>query len=133
MSNKTILQTNNANLASYTDRVTALINVANSLPEVSGGSGEDLSTELTTQDTLLTELETVLAGKAAAGGSGGHGNLPQPGCGADAGCDRETPALQGECHHQSDGYRRRHSGSGAGHGILHFRCANCADELHCLL
>lgn len=34
------------------------------------GSGEDLSTELATQDNLITELETVLASKAAGGGSG---------------------------------------------------------------
>lgn len=34
-----------------------------------GGTTEDLSTELTTQDTLLTELATVLASKASGGGS----------------------------------------------------------------
>ena len=39
MSNKTQLQTNNTNLASYTDRVTALIDVANGLPEAGGSSG----------------------------------------------------------------------------------------------
>ena len=68
MSNKTILQTNNTNLASYTDRVNALITKANNLPEA-GGSVEDITSEITTQDTLLTELENILANKAAGEGS----------------------------------------------------------------
>lgn len=37
------------------------------------GSAEDLSAELTEQDSLLTELATVLAGKAAGGGESGGG------------------------------------------------------------
>ena len=75
MSNKTILQTNNTNLASYTDRVTALISKANSLPEAGGGT-EDLSSELTTQNNLITTQEatidsiiSALQGKASGGGS----------------------------------------------------------------
>lgn len=44
MSNKTQLQTNNTNLASYTDRVSALIDVANSLPEAGGSGGGSVDT-----------------------------------------------------------------------------------------
>ena len=44
------------------------------------GSGEDLTAELTTQDALITELQTVLAGKAAGGGSGGGGSLSTDWC-----------------------------------------------------
>jgi hypothetical protein len=44
MSNKTQLQTNNTNLASYTDRVSALIDVANSLPEAGGSGGGSVET-----------------------------------------------------------------------------------------
>lgn len=49
MSNKTQLQTNNTNLASYIDRVTALIDMANGLPEAdgSGGSVETCNVEIT--------------------------------------------------------------------------------------
>lgn len=70
MSNKTQLQTNNTNLASYTDRVTALITKASSLPDAGSGSGsEDLETELTTQENLISQLSTILDSKAS-GGSG---------------------------------------------------------------
>lgn len=53
MSNKTTLQTNNTNLASYTDRVAAMINVANALPEAgsgenTGGGGSDGNVETCT-------------------------------------------------------------------------------------
>lgn len=71
MSNKTILQTNNTNLASYTDRVTALINTANSLPEAGGGSTEDLEAELAAQETLIANITTALQNKASGGSGGG--------------------------------------------------------------
>lgn len=44
MSNKITLQTNNTNLASYTDRVTALISVANNLPAAGSGDGSQIYT-----------------------------------------------------------------------------------------
>lgn len=52
MSNKTQLQTNNTNLASYTDRVNALIDMANSLPEAGGSGGGAVET------CTVTFLET---------------------------------------------------------------------------
>lgn len=60
MSNKTQLQTNNTNLAFCTDRVTALIDMANGLPEA-GGSVETCTVALSysyTGDCVLV-WETV--------------------------------------------------------------------------
>mgnify|MGYP007053685111 CR=1 FL=1 len=62
MSNKTILQTNNTNLASYTDRVAALINVANSLPDAgsggsSGGGIETCTLSLTSNSPWSMPIE----------------------------------------------------------------------------
>ena len=52
MSNKTTLQTNNTNLASYSDRVAALINIANSLPEAgSGGASIETCTVTFSRET----------------------------------------------------------------------------------
>lgn len=54
MSNKTTLQSNNTNLASCTDRVTALINVVNELPDAGGGSAYYAKGTLTTSSDLKT-------------------------------------------------------------------------------
>jgi hypothetical protein len=57
------LETNTASLQT-------ILNTVNSLPSAGSGTTEDLSSEITTQDALLSELEDVLANKAS-GGSGG--------------------------------------------------------------
>ena len=54
MSNKTQLQTNNINLASYTDRVNALVEVANGLPEA-GVNLPELTSPATAEEIFLNK------------------------------------------------------------------------------
>lgn len=70
MSNKSQLQTNNTNLDALITRVNTAKNTAASLPNA-GSATEDLNTELTTQEDLISQLSTILDSKASGGSSGG--------------------------------------------------------------
>ena len=76
MSNKSQLQTNNTNLDDLITRVNTAKNTAASLPNA-GSATEDLNTELTTQEDLISQLSTILDSKASGGSSG----LSSPVCG----------------------------------------------------
>lgn len=68
MSQKTDLQSNNIDLQS-------ILNTINNLPDAgSGGTNsgsEDLDTELTEQENLISQLSSILDSKASGGGAGG--------------------------------------------------------------
>ena len=70
MSNKTQLQTNNTKLDALITRVNSAKDVAASLPEAS--SSENLESVIAEQETLITELSTVLDNKASGGGGGSN-------------------------------------------------------------
>ena len=63
----------------------------------------------------------------------GNGHVPFPRRGADAGCDDQAAALQGERRHQPHGNGRRHPHPRSRHGVLHRQHQKRADELHRVL
>lgn len=64
MSNKTQLQTNNTKYASLIETLRG---------KAVSGSAEDLDTELTEQENLISQLSTILDSKASGGSGGGVG------------------------------------------------------------
>jgi hypothetical protein len=62
MDYKVKLQTNNTELANNNIDLQEILNTINNLPEA-GGSTADLDAEMTTQDALIAQIQTELAGK----------------------------------------------------------------------
>ena len=71
--------------------------------------------------------------RRAADGASEHGNFPFSSRGADARCNHQAPALQGQCGHQPHGNRRWHAGAGIGYRLCHRFSAERHDELPPLL